>query len=237
MKKVLKYLLFALGIAALLFALAVAGIIGFEKYEKVTWVPTELKGVRLGMSRKDFLFNTKYTECGEDEVPLSSCERVDVKTGPKRQDKKWVPNLLTATLRGDVVSKISTYNDNVLQREVPFANVEELIRHKGTPDILFVSADFEGRLYTYVEDEITITFSFNTNSLYGVKFGEVEIADTSYGVTLDIIDDKWISKFAASEYTVNGRNLCPSSEAPTCPFDEAHEIKEEFKNLKPRDLL
>ena len=66
--------------------------------------------------------------------------------------------------------------------------------------------------------------------------GDLEIADTSDG-DISVIDGELISKFGASEYTVNGRNLCPSSEAPTCPFDEAHEIKEEFKDLKPRDLL
>ena len=237
MKKVLKSLLFALGIAVLLSALAAAGTIGFEKYEKVTWVPTELKGVRLGTSRKDFLFNTKYAECSEDEVPLSSCDLVYVKTGPKKKDDEWVATTLIATFRGDVISKILTYDNRVLQREVPFANVEELIRHKGTPDILQVDSDFENRRYTYVEEDITVTLTFRKNSLTRVYVGDVEIADTSIGDLVAIMDDEWIWKFSTSEYTVNGQNLCPSSEAPTCPFDKAHEIKAEFKELKPRDLL
>ena len=201
------------------------------------------------MSRKNFLFMVKHVVCAwspvgeeEDKIPLSSCDRFRVFSGTEHKDVKWEDSLLTVYFRGDVVSQISTRNKYVLRRDVPYADVEELIRHKGTPDILQVDSDFERRKYTYVEEEIAVIFSFVKNSLYGVEFGDLEITDTSNRELVDVnisADEsfEFITKFGASEYTVNGRNLCPSFEAPTCPFDAKGEIKEEFKNLKPRDLL
>lgn len=218
-------------------ALAVLGTIGCDTSGSKTWALTELEGFRLGESRSDFLFNTPHVECYKKELSVSSCDAIAVKVGPK-DEKKYVRTLLSVFFSGDVISKISTYDDNVLAKTVPFSNVEGLIRRKGDPDILHVDMDYSGRTYTYVEQDVTISFRFHKNEIMSIDFGDVELSDTSMSVwNLDEDPNTPFETFGAGEYIVNGQNLCPSSEAPTCPFDELHEIKEEFKDLKPKDLL
>ena len=99
-------------------------------------------------------------------------------------------------------------------RHTPFATPRQMKDILGEEDILAISADFQKRRYTYLE--LGVTYDFERNKFEGVMIGNVKYRQ------LD------------GEYFVNGFQFCPS---PNCPYDQAGNVKPEFKDKDYRYLL
>jgi len=122
---------------------------------------------------------------------------------------------LIVTFKAEKVSLIH-------KRSSPFGyypvitNVEHMIDILGAADIISISESMIERRYTYLK--WGATFGFEQNKLTFGSMGEV----------------KWRKTPTISEYYVNGKIVCPSTD---CPFDSSGKVKPEYIDKTYRDFL
>lgn len=216
MKKLFKIILITLGLISSVIMIGFLFEIGTEKYEEVTWTPpTEIKGVYLGMTRNDLLFNFEY-RCWEPHDEYSISYLSEDSSGVRNCDHMGSTGSGPSVyLKNDVVTKLVDSSNIRTERYT----VEEIQNRLGEPDILLINEDLSGRVYTYLDHQLSMSFTRNELSVY-------RIGDLVWG------DVRWNSE-DKGEIFIRGKKICPS---PNCPFSEDGSLKDDYSYKTPFDF-
>ena len=219
MKKLFKIILITFGLISSV--IMIGFLIGFlfdtgpTRDEEVTWIPpNEIGGVYLGMTRSDLLFNFEYrcwepsdgriTFLSEDSSGVRNCDHMgSTGSGP------------SVYLKNDVVTKLVD-SSNIRTKGY---TVEEIQNRLGEPDIVSITEDLSGRVYTYLDHRLTVSFTRNELGVY--KIGDLVWSDV-----------RWNRK-GMGEMFIRGELVCPS---PKCPFSGDGSLKDDYPYKTPFDI-
>lgn len=216
MRKIFRYLLIIFG-SLLLFGVIVSILVKvYEEYEKRSWTPpTEIKGVYLGMTRSDLLFKFEY-RCWEPSEKYSFSFLSEDSDGVTTCDHMGTNGLEPSVrLKNDVVTKLT---DSINLRTGGYT-VEEIQNRLGEPDILTINEDLSGRVYTYLDHQLSMSFTRN-------ELGVYQVGDLVWG------DVRW-NKEDKGEIFIRGELVCPST---NCPFNEDGSLKDDYPYKTPFDF-
>lgn len=121
----------------------------------------------------------------------------------------------SVVLKNDVVTKLE---DSSNFRTKGYT-VEEIQNRLGEPDIVSITEDLSGRVYTYLDHRLTVSFTRNELGVY--KIGDL--------VWWDV---RWNRK-GMGEMFIRGELVCPS---PKCPFSEDGSLKDDYPYKTPFDF-
>lgn len=203
--------------------------------------------VQLGETRKDVLFRSDVEfECEEGDN-LSSCNQLSFYITDKSELKMLPSSRIEDPWNETIYGKIRFEKDRIVSldwRTMLFLDpllddlsVETLVDLLGNPDILWISEDLSLRQYTYVQEGYS--FGFEKETLWSYRVGEISLDETIIPKSLNqfskyVSDSKPETVLDVYEYSVKGRNLCPSID---CPFNEDGSVKDEFTGMSLIDLV
>jgi len=214
---------------------------GYPYYENKTWEPPRSVGpVRIGSLRKDVLFSRNtYFRCNDEKTSPSKCDDVwfsnhallptdEYYRSPTRYD--------FLRFRNDEIVYFQLGDRERFPRRLSYLGINQTLFRFGDPDILWVSEDFSVRQYVYVDEQVSFRFEKDQVELYQV--GDIQLVDThkrkrDYPFSFSE-DRKYVYSMNISEYTVRGRNLCPSVD---CPFNDDGSMKNEFIGMSLVDFV
>ena len=196
-----------------------------------------LRGIKLGMTRKDLLFlpNIRFTcisgagksdkHWRQDRVEM--CD--ELKFGWEEEQRWDLPFLSIGRLELELEKVIGAEIHDEASKYLAFSTTDEMTKLLGEADIIAVSDRMTSRRYTFVDAELS--FFFIKNSVERFRTGNVKIKDTAF---IPHQNDSWpYPQEPVGEYYVDARKVCPGL---NCPFDDRGSIKEAFKNLSAKEF-
>jgi hypothetical protein len=203
--------------------------------------------VQLGDTRKDVLFRSGVEfECEEGDN-LSNCNQLYFYIGDKSELKMLSSSRIEDPWNETLYGKIRFEKDRIVSIDwrtmlwvddlLKNLRVETLVGLLGNPDILWISEDLSVRQYTYVQEGYS--FGFEKETLWSYRVGEISLDETIIPKSMDpflkyVSDSKPETLMSVYEYSVKGRNLCPSVD---CPFKDDGSVKDEFVGMSLVDFV
>ena len=234
----------SLTIIGSLFVLGLLGFLGYEfgypYYQKKTWEPPRSVGpIEVGSLRKDVLFSRNYYfRCDDEDKEPSKCDDVWFSTHPLLPTDEFFryPSRYDfLRFQNDKIVYFQLGDRERFPRGLSYLGINQTLFRFGDPDILWVSEDFSVRQYVYVDEQVSFRFERDQVELYQV--GEIQLEDTHKrgGYPFSFSEDReFVFPMNISEYTVRGRNLCPSID---CPFNDDGSVKDEFVGMSLVDFV
>ena len=224
MKKLFKIILITFGLISSV--MMIGFLIGFlfdtgpTRDEEITWTPpNEIRGVYLGMTRSDLLFNFEYRcwEPSDGRITFLSKDSSGVRNCDYMGSTGYGPSVY---LKNDVVTKlVDSFDEGYTWYNLGGYTVEEIQNRLGEPDILSINKDLSGRVYTYLDHRLSVSFTRNELGVY--KIGDLVWSDV-----------RWNRK-DMGEMFIRGELVCPSS---NCPFSEDGSMKDDYPYETPFDF-
>lgn len=222
-----------------LFVLGILGFFGYEfgypYYQKKTWEPPRSVGpIEVGSLRKDVLFSRNYYfRCDDEDKEPSRCDDVWFSTHPLLPTDdffRYPSRYHFLRFQNDKIVYFQLGDRERFPRRLSYLGIDQTLFRFGDPDILWVSEDFSVRQYVYVDEQVSFRFERDQVELYQV--GDIRLEDThirkvDYPFSFNE-DREYVYSMNISEYTVKGRNLCPSID---CPFNEDGSVKDEYVDM------
>lgn len=229
-----------LTIVGSLILLGILGLLGYEfgynYYEEKTWLPPDGIGpIRLGSPRRDVLFSDKYFECRNENESTKNCDDLFFSNFLNDYDSRK-GQIRFRDEKVEIVGWSSQFFEPHYMEMRKFRSLtkEKLVDRFGEPDILWVSEFFDKRQYTYVEEGVSFRF-FKGGGLTYYVVGSLQLQDTLFTDSRIVSLKPSVLRpvMNTSEYTVKGRNLCPSVD---CPFKDDGSVKDEFVEMSLVDF-
>lgn len=196
-----------------------------------------LRGIKLGMTRKDLLFlpNIRFrciSGAGKSEKhwrqdKVEMCDELEFGWEEKQ---RWDLPFLS-------IGRLELRSDKVIGAEIQveaskylsFSTTDEMNKLLGEADIIAISDPLTSRRYTFVDAELS--FFFFKNSVERFRIGNVKVKDTAFIPHQN--DRLYYPLESVGEYYVDARMVCPGL---NCPFDDRGMIKAPFEDLSAKEV-